>query len=509
MKGTLTDQPLTELIREISDKALSGTLRLEHERAQTAVYFDSGKLIYAASNLRTLRLREYLNKRGVLGEKDRGGLENLSDAAIAEALTASGTLNQKEVDGLLATLVGDILRVALLWTEGLWEFNDRARLGDPVRVQLDTASLLREAAQRMPPEFVSERFRNPGEMFSRAAEVSPTGNFQPSEGFVLSRLEQPTRLEDLVVLSGLPEPDAYRVIYSLALSGVIQREHWHNAFRSGATKTKEQKASAPSPAGAAGQTGGRWASVNDEADDLEKFLLRLSQASNYYEILELQVTSSANEIKDAYYALARRYHPDRFHLQSGTELHAKLSSAFARITQAYERLTDATTRAAYDRAMERSKRLAESAPQSKAGAGPDLTDDLKFKTGDPTTDAGRAEHNFREGIGALKEERIEAAISYLAAAARLAPREARYRAYYGRALAASEKTRRLAENEIQAAVQLDPSSANFRTMLAELYVALNFHRRAQAEVERALKLDPKNAAAQALLRKLEKSRKVG
>ena len=91
----------------------------------------------------------------------------------------------------------------------------------------------------------------------------------------------------------------------------------------------------------------------------------------------------------------------------------------------------------------------------------------------------------------------------------MAPQEARYRAYYGRALAASETTRRLAEGEIQAAVKLDPDSVNFRTMLAELYYDLNFHKRAQTEVERALKIDPNNRPAQALLRKLEKSRKVG
>ena len=108
----------------------------------------------------------------------------------------------------------------------------------------------------------------------------------------------------------------------------------------------------------------------------------------------------------------------------------------------------------------------------------------------------------------MKEDRMDAAISYLAAAARLAPQEARYRAQYGRALGATEQTRRLAENEIQAAVKLDPSSANFRTMLAELYFDLKFHRRAQTEVERALALDPSNEPARSLLRKLEKSRKV-
>ena len=33
---------------------------------------------------------------------------------------------QKDIDALLVILVSDVLRVALLWTEGTWEFN-RAR----------------------------------------------------------------------------------------------------------------------------------------------------------------------------------------------------------------------------------------------------------------------------------------------------------------------------------------------------------------------------------------------
>ena len=70
MKGKLTDQPLVELIREISSKGLSGTLRLQHERVQSAVYFEEGQLVFAASNLRTLRLRAYLEKANLVSKHE-------------------------------------------------------------------------------------------------------------------------------------------------------------------------------------------------------------------------------------------------------------------------------------------------------------------------------------------------------------------------------------------------------------------------------------------------------
>ncbi len=513
MKGTLNAQPLAELIREISSKGLSGKLRLEHKRAQAAVYFEDGQLVFAASNLRTLRLREYLTKRGLISEKESASLQdNLPDLELAATLSATGKLRQTDVDSLLAILVGDVLRVALLWTEGAWEFNERARLNDPVRVKIDVATLLRETAQIMPLKFVSQRLLNPGEMISRSSEVSPTSNLLPIESFMLSRLDEPTRLEELVTLSGLRELDAYRVIYGLALGGLVKREYWQNAFRTASTKTKEEPSvragAEPSPS-EPDQVDTSWATIRDEDAELKEFLRRLSQAADYYEVMELPATAQANEIKGAYYALARNYHPDRFHLKAGTRLHGELSSAFARITQAYETLNNPNARAAYDQSLERSRRFAESAP--KAGKVQPIDSpgpDLEFESA-AEKELGHAEYSFREGFGALQQGRINAAVSHLAAAARLAPHEARYRAYYGRALAAGEKTRRLAENEIQTAIKLDPANANFRTMLAELYFDLKFHRRAQTEVDRALALDPNNASAHALLRKLEKSRKVG
>jgi curved DNA-binding protein CbpA len=514
MKGSLTEQPLAELIRELSSKGMSGTLRLEHAPIQAAIYFEEGAIVYAAANLRTLRLREHLIKRGVVSEKDNVTVgTSLSDLGLAAALRASGTLSEKDLNGLLVTVVSDVLRVALLWTDGSWNFNARAHLDEPVKVRVDEPNLLREAAQRLPLNFVALRFRNPSEMFSRAPEVSPNSSFLPAESFLLSRLDRPMKLDELVSQSGLREHNAYRVIYGLALSGQIKREYWQNAFRTGPDKTP--KATAPpvapeAPVTVATEVENRWTTVNDEDADLQNFLRQLGQAVNYYEVIQLPTTAKTDEIKDAYYALARRYHPDRFHLKAGTPLHAQISSAFARVTQAYETLTDSKARLAYDQAMERAREFAKSAAKPSPEPTADVAETLDFDDDSPAaTESGRPEYNFREGVGALQQGRINAAITYLATACRMAPNEARYRAHYGRALAANDTTRRLAENEIQAAVKLEPDNAVFRVMLAELYFDLKFHRRAQTEVDRALTLNPNNALAHSLLRKLEKSRKVG
>jgi curved DNA-binding protein CbpA len=333
-------------------------------------------------------------------------------------------------------------------------------------------------------------------------------NFLPAESFLLSRLDKPTALADLISFSGLPEPEAQRMIYGLALSGLVKREYWQNAFRTDSARTSPEQSAVRAPADVTvneTQPTGSWTSTSVEDDDLDKFLRRLDQTTNHYEVLEVPPGAKTSEIKDGYYAIARRYHPDRFHLKSGTKVHSQISSAFARVTQAYETLMNPNARAAYDHTLHRAQLFAASQAAKSAEAEP--VDEFEVE-GDGT-ESGGAEYSFREGAGALQQGRIAAAITHLSNASRLAPQEARYRAFYGRALAANENTRRLAENEIQAAVKLEPANAAFRTMLAELYFDLKFHRRAQTELDRALAIDPNNATAHSLLRKLQKSRKVG
>src|SRR5687767_15525560 len=83
MKGQLADHPLAELIREISTKRLSGTLRLENAQARAVIYFERTTVVFAASNIRNLRLREYLSKNNLISKKELTSMgANGSDIAL-------------------------------------------------------------------------------------------------------------------------------------------------------------------------------------------------------------------------------------------------------------------------------------------------------------------------------------------------------------------------------------------------------------------------------------------
>jgi len=242
-------------------------------------------------------------------------------------------------------------------------------------------------------------------------------------------------------------------------------------------------------------------------DTIDAFLERIAKAESHYEVLDIDSHAPLSELKKAYYDIARKYHPDRY--RSGVEhsLLLRVESAFARITQAYDTLRDPGQRATYDSKLEaqrRAAKLAQAAPRAMSQDPSSQKQDADKLTADSSfvDPIQQAEAHFKEGFAALGLGQRNIALGMLGAAAKAVPSEARYRAFYGKALSLHESTRRLAEGELQAAVKLDPRNAEYRVMLAELYRDLGFAVRAKSEAERALAADPNNRKARDLLKSL-------
>lgn len=498
MTSQLSEHPVAELIRELSAKSLSGKLQVEHDRVKVVIYFDKGELLYAASNLRTLRLREYLLKAGINEAALARYGEGRPDLELVKALSADHILSPAAAVQIQTKQVADVLRVVLSWTDGAWEFDQRARLDEQTKLKIDVPSLLLETGRRTPAKFATSRFRVASELISPVSTALESANLLPAEVFLLSRLDRPTPLQDLVAVSGVSENEAFVVVYSLALAGLVTREHWTNTFRAQpAAGQPEPEKSAPPVA----------PPEEKPEEDVESFLERLSRAQTHYDVLDVTRESSPAQMKIKYYELARRYHPDRFR-KADPSLLARTESAFARITQAYDTLRDDGLRANYN---------AKLAARQKAQQVADLTAKPKTETPAPATPvsatgkppepgrsaAERAEAQFKEGLAALETGERRVAIGLFAAAANAVPTDARYRALYGRQLAEQEHTRRAAEAELQAAVKLDPKNSAYRIMLAELYRDLGFMLRARGEAERALATDPNNRKARDLLHALK------
>lgn len=512
MKGQLLHHPLGELIREISDKRLSGALRLSRERVRAALYFDEGAIVYARSNLRLHRLDDCLRRWKAVGEAQLAPLltDGMTDVQLGAALVSSGTCTADELDDFQARQCADVLRPLLLWTDGEWHFDPRARLDEEVRVVLEVDKLLLEGARRMPPDFVASRFGNTGETLTPVPAPSAQLQLAPEEAFVLSRAESGAlSVGDLITISGLPEANARRNIYVLTLGGLLARSSAPHAFSpadaQAFTQARSKAAAAPAPpreepaktkpAETATKTPAR--ETTEPVWDAQAELAALfahADAETHYATLDAARDSSPGDLKRAYYTLAKRFHPDRFHHEADAALRTRIESAFAKIARAYDVLKDPKQRAYYD------AKLKEVAKAAAPLLGSSMS---KKPSPDKQSKEYRAEDSFQQGMVALRQRDHVLAVSHFGEAARLMPNTGRYRAYYGHALAHEARTRRQAEVELQASITLEPRNVSYRVMLAELYSELGLRNRAEGELNRALAIDPHHTVARRLLQGLK------
>lgn len=487
MEGQLSRHPLAELIREIIDGELSGVLRLSREAAKVAIYFDAGKPVYAASNLRAHRLREILKRKNITSPQLENCPASATDEELGQTLIASGDLKPEELQQIRAGQTSGVLRTALLWTDGDWQLQQKVRIPPELRVTVDVDRLLLETARHLPFAFVKARAEDSNAGYSLGSKAASI-KLLPAESSVLSRAQSAGAVFKLsdIMANGLSEEDHLRGVYALSLSGILHRTDWDFALNLLRTDKGKPKRAADSAI-----TKEKAVKVELESIDIEAFLARMKTAKDFYDVLDVARLATGDEIKDAYHKLARRYHPDRFH-QVDAALRAEIGSAFARIAHAYEVLSDAGKRSAYDkkRAPAADEITTKPEPQKESSAPP------------PKKDDDRAEMSFRRGIAALEQNQFDEAARLLAEAASLEPRQARYRAHYGRALTFRADSRRVAESELQAALAIEPNNSSFRVMLAELYQRVGLRRRAETEAARALTNDPKNQAARALLSNL-------
>lgn len=485
--------PLAELLRELDLQELSGAVRLERESARAVVYLEAGKPVFAASNIKELRFGEYLVRRELVSREQLARFSKIADGALGKELLGQQILDSDTLEQASISLANEIVRVLLLWTAGSWEYDERARLADSYRASIDVPSLLLAGARKMDSHFIATRFQDQAEIISPAGDARNAIDLLPYEGFLLSRLDQAMPLNELLSLSGQAEELALQVVYGLALGGFMQRSSWPATLQLVSTDqpqiqpqpepTKEKEIQVKPP-------------TETDEQQLERFFGQVESAQTHYHVLDLGQGASADEIKRSYYSLARRYHPDRFH--ANPQIHRRVESAFARITQAYEALNDPRLRAKYDNRLAAEQKLKNISDTAPTGQQPS-----QFRSPAAEKAQESAEMSFREGYAALQSGQVNRALPHLSAAASSAPNEPRYRAYYGRALASSGKGQRLAETEFQAALKLDPNNASYHLMLAQLYYDLTFFKRARAEAARALELDPSQTEAQTLLNKME------
>jgi curved DNA-binding protein CbpA len=228
----------------------------------------------------------------------------------------------------------------------------------------------------------------------------------------------------------------------------------------------------------------------DESNELERRLdemLRRSESGDLYGILSVSGGASEHQIKEAYHALAKQYHPDRFQSKDcGAEIRTMAEKLFARITGAYATLGDPTLRSTYDKDC-----------QKKGGPA-----EFSLKDQSVADRENRAEAIFHAGQGFFAKGEFEKAAERLRECVWLKPDVAKYQYLLGASNAELPKLRKEAEQCLLKAVELDRTLSDAYLSLGKLYLRSGLARRAEAQLREVLRLSPNHTEAGMLLREI-------
>lgn len=519
VQGQLGEKLVPDLIREIAQKNASGLLRLSSGKVIKAIFFESGAPTFAISNLSNEQLDAKLVNEGLATPeqidhaKERAGKPH----RLGPALVEIGVLEDGQMRTLVCGQVMEIILSVFEWMQADYSFDERIRAAHEVTLGISSTDVLLEGARHAAevPEMAEALVANEAVVLRPKSSSSRTesGSLMPLESYILSRIESPTPVSEVGALTGLGDADAHRAVCVLVAAGFLK-------------VLDQDKGEDDDP-------------VAREADEsLERVredvtrLLHYCTAADYYEVLGCTRQATTAEIKTAYYQLAKKYHPDRYHQRDTGDLRNKLETLFASITQAYDTLSQPSLRAGYDdRIRKGTGPLATTVPgptPMSEPVKPRASDEEHSKATDSSSSNGhgnhdasarsadapgaetisaanmgspqlppaqRAEHYYQQGRARFERKEYHAAVHLLREAIKLDSSRAAYHYHLGIALIRNPRTRRDAEIHLARAAELEPYNAQIRLKLGLLYKEAGLSKKAENFFREALQLDPDNRMA--------------
>ena len=530
MTGELAEGTVSQLLREIYVGRRNGQLHLEKGPERQGLRFRRGHIVNATTNVVEERLGEMLVRRGMLAPAD---LQRATEIVLRDwkrlglVLSELGLIDTSGLEDAIALHVHEMLAKVFSWDEGSYSFEEENDApGAELTLKLTTGELILEAVQAVKdPDVVRYSLGDR----DRALRLStdPLLRFQkltlaPADGYVLSCVDGVTTAHEIVKMIPLSAEVVERSLLALLSTGVIEyaegarRPRQEGIARPAGGATAAAPAVAPAPPATrppaatppvrhrprrrqrppacrgSPPPAGAAPPPPDEIrrreilDAFERLKTR-----NHYEVLGLPRAASEADVKDSYFRLAKRFHPDAHHGESLGDLRDELEAVFIRLGEAYEVLRDARRRADYEQRLGRPRAAGEPAgPGAVAPARGPAAPDLE-------AEARAAEEALRRAAKLYEAEKYWDAIQLLEPAIEALPPKLKTRArvLLARCNLKNPKWVRRAEEALLATTREDPKAVDAWALLGQVYADKGLASRAQSMFRKVLELKPDHEEA--------------
>jgi hypothetical protein len=540
-RRTIVDpSPLFQLIRDIFVGGRTGHLHFTRAKEWRSLRFLKGQILHATSDVEGEHLGDVLVRYGLLTQDD---LERARTVVLAErkklgtVLDAMGLMAKGELESSIKLHVREVLFNVTEMPDVKFSFEELGEdtfLEEELQSRVAPGEMILEAARRIQePAVVTAVLGDIDRVIAPASHPvlgAQKLTLTPTDGFVLSRVDGTLTAREVFHLTPLPAEDTERSLFALLCTGAVEYRAPAPRPRTGARAAESSPGTgnAPSPppppapavpppppvappAAAAPRPSPPPAPKTDpaaseatrraNAESRRREIQELHdglRTKDHFEILGIPRSANADEVKDAYFRLARPYHPDAPLDPSLEDLRDKRSIVFIRLGEAYETLRNPTSRKRYETAFPPRRGVPRAEP-------PRPETPIKREPPDPAIDEQKAAQEFAKAQRLMGEEKYWDAIQLLEEAIpRLeATASRRARVMLARAYMKNPKWRHRAEEVLGQVVREAPDAPEPYLVLGELYRGAQLRARAAAMYRKALQLSPRNEEALNALRAID------
>ncbi len=221
---------------------------------------------------------------------------------------------------------------------------------------------------------------------------------------------------------------------------------------------------------------GVFSTVSAEERDVRERLAGTAASMkkmDYFQVLGVPPNATRDEIKRAYYALAKEYHPDKHFGSYSAEVRNLAAEIFDVISTAHDTLTDDEERQRY-------------VSELSSGVRKDVSDEVSKILA--------AEGRFQRGEDLLRKRQFSEAHRAFQEAVELYGEEGEFHAYLGWALFQSDPgtpaTAERAIEHVEAGIRLNPKVDKSYLFLGYIHKAIGRPDRAEKQFEKAIQCNP-------------------
>ena len=539
----LTDiarSPISETIRKLSAERRSGDLQVRSGRMVKITFFDHGRLVFAASNLRRDRLGEALVADGRITQQEFDRVSALMRAALGrrfgEALVQAGVMDRYEVGTAVARQVRRVALSLFELPDGAAVFEDRAcSIPLEYMVSLSVHRLLYDGIRGMKNQELLLKGLGYLDRGVVLAEVPPFP-YEPrgrstEELEILDLAQRRVTVRRLGWAEGGLTFPRLRAVYALLAAGILREA--------------DAAALAPQPVVQIETGMFLLSALHNRPDPSLREAIRRE--------VHLELEHSARLDREAWLKLARaaprdelvraleekmeRYHALRDGVAEDDSLRTDIDVILGRASAALRLARQAPETASADAVLARHAAEAEAAvhqaptgpeaatpappsdrppeetrPPIRRDHPPDQTHPPLGRPDDSMPAAppgssgfeGRAqiEHLLMEGEVRMTVADYANAVKVYEKLVNTAPRVAVFHLRLAVAMACYPRTSKLAEREFYEAARLEPENAEVHYQWGLYYKVMKIKSRAVAEMRTAVRLSPKHKGARAELESL-------